>query len=131
MKIASRLTISKASLSVASLDEKIAMEVSRCCSATGGKNTRVSATGVSIDSRTIQPGDVFVALKADRDGHEFVNSAFEMVCSGTCESRSNGFRYIISTFGVHRDGRISWNGTLARTGLEVAALFVENFDKGS
>ena len=46
--------------------------------ATGGKNTlEWSATGVSIDSRTIQPGDLFVALKADRDGHEFVNSAFE------------------------------------------------------
>ena len=46
--------------------------------ATGGKNTLSwSATGVSIDTRTIQPGDLFVALKADRDGHEFVNSAFE------------------------------------------------------
>ena len=45
--------------------------------ATGGKNTLSwSATGVSIDSRTIQPGDLFVALKADRDGHEFVNNAF-------------------------------------------------------
>ena len=46
--------------------------------ATGGKNTiSWSATGVSIDTRTIQPGDLFVALKADRDGHEFVNNAFD------------------------------------------------------
>ena len=46
--------------------------------ATGGKNTLSwSATGVSIDTRTIQPGDLFVALKADRDGHEFVNNAFD------------------------------------------------------
>ena len=46
--------------------------------ATGGENTfSWSATGVSIDTRTIQSGDLFVALKADRDGHEFVNSAFE------------------------------------------------------
>ena len=46
--------------------------------ATGGKNTVPwSATGVSIDTRTIQAGDLFVALKADRDGHEFVNNAFE------------------------------------------------------
>ena len=45
--------------------------------ATGGKNTLSwSATGVSIDTRTIQPGDLFIALKADRDGHEFVNNAF-------------------------------------------------------
>ena len=46
--------------------------------ATGGKNTKSwSATGVSIDTRTIRPGDLFVALRANRDGHEFINSAFE------------------------------------------------------
>ena len=39
--------------------------------ATGGKNTLSwAATGVSIDTRTIQSGDLFVALKADRDGHD-------------------------------------------------------------
>ena len=49
--------------------------------ATGGKNTfSWIATGVSIDTRTIQPGDLFVALKADRDGHEFVNNAFDNGC---------------------------------------------------
>ena len=46
--------------------------------ATGGKNTLSwSANGVSIDSRTIQKGDLFIALKAKRDGHKFVNKAFE------------------------------------------------------
>jgi UDP-N-acetylmuramoyl-tripeptide--D-alanyl-D-alanine ligase len=34
-------------------------------------------TGFSIDTRTIAPGDVFVALKDQRDGHEFVTSAFK------------------------------------------------------
>ncbi|MFT6272654.1 MAG: UDP-N-acetylmuramoyl-tripeptide--D-alanyl-D-alanine ligase, partial [Dinoroseobacter sp.] len=29
------------------------------------------ASGVSIDTRTIAPGDLFVALSAARDGHEF------------------------------------------------------------
>lgn len=33
------------------------------------------ATGVSIDTRTIQQGDLFVALKDVRDGHEFVAQA--------------------------------------------------------
>jgi UDP-N-acetylmuramoyl-tripeptide--D-alanyl-D-alanine ligase len=34
--------------------------------------------GVSIDSRTVQPGDLFVAIKGDRmDGHAFVKSALE------------------------------------------------------
>jgi UDP-N-acetylmuramoyl-tripeptide--D-alanyl-D-alanine ligase len=33
-------------------------------------------TGFSIDTRTLQPGDVFVALKDARDGHDFVSNAF-------------------------------------------------------
>ncbi len=35
------------------------------------------ATGFSIDTRTLDPGDVFVALKDVRDGHEFVDQAFK------------------------------------------------------
>jgi UDP-N-acetylmuramoyl-tripeptide--D-alanyl-D-alanine ligase len=34
-------------------------------------------TGFSIDTRTLAPGDVFVALKDQRDGHEFLTSAFK------------------------------------------------------
>ncbi len=35
-------------------------------------------TGVSIDTRTLQPGDLFVALKGDNsDGHDHVRKAFE------------------------------------------------------
>ncbi len=33
--------------------------------------------GLSIDTRTIKEGDLFVALKGSRDGHDFVNAAFE------------------------------------------------------
>jgi UDP-N-acetylmuramoyl-tripeptide--D-alanyl-D-alanine ligase len=36
-----------------------------------------AVTGFSIDSRTLEPGDVFVALKDTRDGHEFVGQAFK------------------------------------------------------
>ncbi len=44
--------------------------------ATGGKTTcDWQAHGVSIDTRTIRPGDLFVALKAARDGHDFVAQA--------------------------------------------------------
>ncbi len=44
--------------------------------ATGGKATKpFAATGVSIDTRTIQPGDLFIALKDMRDGHDFVATA--------------------------------------------------------
>ncbi|MBI1214461.1 MAG: UDP-N-acetylmuramoylalanyl-D-glutamyl-2,6-diaminopimelate--D-alanyl-D-alanine ligase [Alphaproteobacteria bacterium] len=41
------------------------------------------ATGISIDSRTLKPGDLFVALKGDNmDGHNFVEAAFEAGASG-------------------------------------------------
>ncbi|TCZ63162.1 UDP-N-acetylmuramoyl-tripeptide--D-alanyl-D-alanine ligase [Roseicella aquatilis] len=32
-------------------------------------------TGISIDTRTLQPGDLFVALRDARDGHDFVAEA--------------------------------------------------------
>ncbi|MEX0280374.1 MAG: UDP-N-acetylmuramoyl-tripeptide--D-alanyl-D-alanine ligase [Arenibacterium sp.] len=44
--------------------------------ATGGdKTTNWHAEGVSIDTRTLAPGDLFVALKDVRDGHDFVADA--------------------------------------------------------
>lgn len=43
--------------------------------ATGGQTVNWAATGVSIDTRTIEPGDLFVALKDIRDGHDFVAQA--------------------------------------------------------
>ncbi|MBC9209897.1 UDP-N-acetylmuramoyl-tripeptide--D-alanyl-D-alanine ligase [Roseomonas aerophila] len=33
-------------------------------------------TGIAIDSRAVQPGDLFVALRDVRDGHDFVPAAF-------------------------------------------------------
>ena len=36
-----------------------------------------AATGVSIDTRSLQPGDLFVALTAARDAHDFVGQAME------------------------------------------------------
>ncbi len=45
--------------------------------ATVGHSTALwQATGVSIDTRTLQPGDLFVALTDQRDGHDFVSAAF-------------------------------------------------------
>jgi UDP-N-acetylmuramoyl-tripeptide--D-alanyl-D-alanine ligase len=44
--------------------------------ATGGTTTTSwQANGVSIDTRTLEVGDLFVALQADRDGHDFVAQA--------------------------------------------------------
>jgi UDP-N-acetylmuramoyl-tripeptide--D-alanyl-D-alanine ligase len=47
--------------------------------ATLGKASRAfEVNGLSIDTRTLKEGDLFVALKGDhRDGHDFVRAAFE------------------------------------------------------
>ncbi|MDB9729858.1 UDP-N-acetylmuramoyl-tripeptide--D-alanyl-D-alanine ligase, partial [Amylibacter sp.] len=45
------------------------------------------ADGISIDTRNIKPGDLFVALKDKRDGHEFVKAAFEKGASAALVSK--------------------------------------------
>ncbi|WFE76189.1 UDP-N-acetylmuramoyl-tripeptide--D-alanyl-D-alanine ligase [Roseinatronobacter sp. S2] len=46
--------------------------------ATGGQaSADWTASGISIDTRSLQPGDLFVALKAARDGHDFVTQALQ------------------------------------------------------
>src|SRR3954447_25315468 len=37
----------------------------------------VSVEGASIDSRTIQPGQLYVPIVAERDGHAFIPAALE------------------------------------------------------
>ena len=52
----------------------------RLIAALGGTDSGAISdiSGVSIDTRTLQPGDLFVALTGDsRDGHAFVRAAFE------------------------------------------------------
>ncbi|MFN3937627.1 MAG: UDP-N-acetylmuramoyl-tripeptide--D-alanyl-D-alanine ligase [Gemmobacter sp.] len=45
------------------------------------------ASGVSIDSRTLTPGDLFVALSAVRDGHDFVADALARGAAAALVSR--------------------------------------------
>jgi UDP-N-acetylmuramoyl-tripeptide--D-alanyl-D-alanine ligase len=57
--------------------------------ATGGalSGAPFAATGVSIDTRTIEPGDLFVALAGVRDGHEFVEAALKAGAAGVLASQ--------------------------------------------
>ncbi len=41
----------------------------------GALASDVTISGVSIDSRSVTPGDIFIALRDQRDGHEFVADA--------------------------------------------------------
>jgi UDP-N-acetylmuramoyl-tripeptide--D-alanyl-D-alanine ligase len=58
-------------------------------SASLGRATRdFEVSGLSIDTRTLKAGDLFVALKGDtRDGHEFVRGAFEAGAAAALVSR--------------------------------------------
>ena len=56
--------------------------------ATGGQATAGwVASGVSIDTRSLQPGDLFVALKDVRDGHDFVAQALQKGAAAALVSR--------------------------------------------
>ncbi|WP_309092109.1 UDP-N-acetylmuramoyl-tripeptide--D-alanyl-D-alanine ligase [Phenylobacterium sp.] len=56
--------------------------------ATGGQVAGgFRASGVSIDTRTIEPGDLFVALAGVRDGHEFVAQAMSKGAAGVLASQ--------------------------------------------
>lgn len=49
------------------------------CKAAGGVRdgaSDIAINGVSIDTRTLEAGDLFVALVDQRDGHDFVSAAF-------------------------------------------------------
>ncbi len=52
--------------------------------ATGGRlsGDRFEATGITYNSREIVPGDLFLALKGARDGHDFAASAFAAGAAG-------------------------------------------------
>ena len=60
--------------------------------ATGGRFTRrFDATGVSIDTRAVAPGEIFVALPGEnRDGHLFVSDALARGAGGALAERAIG-----------------------------------------
>lgn len=84
------------------------------------------AGGVSIDTRTLRPGDLFVALTAARDGHDFVAEALSKGAAAAMVSRRPG--------GVAADAPLLRVGDVldgltalgraarARTGARVAAI---------
>jgi UDP-N-acetylmuramoyl-tripeptide--D-alanyl-D-alanine ligase len=57
--------------------------------ATGGRlvGPAFAADGVSIDSRTLAPGDLFVAISETRDGHQFSPQAFAAGAAGALVAR--------------------------------------------
>ena len=53
----------------------------------GKASAAFAANGLSIDTRSLRPGDLFVALKGERDGHDYVRAAFEAKAGAALVSR--------------------------------------------
>jgi UDP-N-acetylmuramoyl-tripeptide--D-alanyl-D-alanine ligase len=60
-------------------------EIARATGGTAGGG--FGATGVSIDTRSLEPGDLFVALAGVRDGHEFIAQAMAKGAAGALVSQ--------------------------------------------
>ncbi|HLH04138.1 MAG TPA: UDP-N-acetylmuramoyl-tripeptide--D-alanyl-D-alanine ligase [Bryobacteraceae bacterium] len=76
----------------------------------------VLVTGWSIDSRTVQPGDLFFAIKGENfDGHQFVKAAFEKgaVAAVVSEAVDGGGKTVLTTA-----SSVSALGELARNARE-------------
>jgi UDP-N-acetylmuramoyl-tripeptide--D-alanyl-D-alanine ligase len=55
----------------------------------GKANAPFGTGGLSIDTRKLKPGDLFVALKGDaRDGHDYVQAAFDAKAGAALVSRA-------------------------------------------
>jgi UDP-N-acetylmuramoyl-tripeptide--D-alanyl-D-alanine ligase len=86
-------------------------------------------TGISIDSRTLAPGDAFVAIRGDRfDGHDFVAAAFEAgaATAVVSESRAASFDATRGPLAVVPDVLAGLNALAAaarsRTSAKVVAI---------
>ena len=63
-------------------NSKIATKVTK-----GQTKGEWEAKGISIDTRELNKGDLFLALQAERDGHNFVNQAFAKGASAAMVSK--------------------------------------------
>lgn len=65
---------------------------------TGGNlvGSNFDVTGISIDTRTVGPGDLFIALKGPRfDGHDFIDTARDKKVAGILATKDTGGNSII------------------------------------
>ena len=60
--------------------------IRRSADAIGGTlvGADVESDGASFDTRSLRPGQLFVPLVAERDGHDFVDAAIAAGAAATC-----------------------------------------------
>jgi UDP-N-acetylmuramoyl-tripeptide--D-alanyl-D-alanine ligase len=89
--------------------------------AVGAAGPGYAVSGVSIDTRSLAPGDLFVALAGERDGHEFVAEAFAKGAAAALVARDMPGRVVRvedTLAGLTRLGAAA----RARTGARVVAV---------
>lgn len=97
--------------------------------ATGGKlvsgSLKTEVAGISIDSRQILPGELFVAIKGkDFDGHDFVGEALRKGAAGVIISKGSA---IFPAPGTHPQVIVQVNETVKALG-DLAHLYRERFE---
>jgi len=87
--------------------------------ATGGAASNdFSITGLSIDTRTIEKGGLFVPLKDVRDGHDFIPMAMEKGAGGTLSEKPvEGNAVIVSDIIITGAFRSLWRVCRKRLSL--------------
>jgi len=92
-----------------------AREIAAAVGGTAPRDAGLRTVGVSIDSRSITAGALFVALRAARDGHEFVDAAARAGASAAVVMRGHATS-ALPCFEV--DDTLVALGALARAHLE-------------
>ena len=110
--------------------------------AVGGKaSADWSVSGVSIDSRSLEKGDLFVPLKDARDGNDFIDMALENGAGGTLSEKDVSGNHVrvddtltalrsLGKEGVERSQalRIAVTGSVGKTSVkEALALMFAKF----
>ena len=65
------------------------------CSVGGKESEDFNIYGISIDTRTLKTGDLFVPLIHVRDGHEFIDEAIKKGAGGTLSAKQNSHKTVI------------------------------------
>ncbi|GLR66459.1 UDP-N-acetylmuramoyl-tripeptide--D-alanyl-D-alanine ligase [Acidocella aquatica] len=78
-------------------------------------------SGISIDTRTLAPGDLFVALRGERDGHEFVEAAFAKGAAAALVSKPMPGRVIVVADTLRALERLG-GAARARAGAKIVAV---------
>jgi UDP-N-acetylmuramoyl-tripeptide--D-alanyl-D-alanine ligase len=65
------------------------------------ESTTAAFTGIHTDTRTLEPGAIFIALKGDNfDGHDFIEQAIEAGAAAVIVDRDPAFGIEHSAFGI-------------------------------